>query len=208
MAVNCTRPTELTDISKVLCAVHFGQIVRLAFRRRLGVTAPAFATEAAMKTQAAWNSAITAEGNDKIILSPLFVNFVIPPSEAQFLEENTNGSINGKGYLAGYNAVKPTGEFVGLPGDVKAQLELIEEEARAELGEDPMEQWGITADNRIISVGAAGIPFSNFYIGSVGSEGFRALNKNAFGFSLDGKWDKGLTVTQAEFDLVNLYPAP
>lgn len=202
---DCTRPTSLTAPAKVECAVHFRQLVRLAIRRRQ--TTAAFATEAAMKTLAAWNTAITATDSAKIILTPLFVNFVFPQSEAQFAEENTNGSINGKGFLTGYNSVKPTGEFVGLPGAVKTQLQLIEDEARAELGNDPLEFWGITAEGKIISKGPAGIPFSNFYLTSAGSEGYNALNKNGFGFSLDGKWDQGVTVTEAAFDILQLYPS-
>ncbi|MDF7810716.1 hypothetical protein [Hymenobacter sp. YC55] len=200
----CTRPASLTAPAKVDCAVHFGQIVRFAYRRR--ITAAAFATEAAMKTLAAWTAALTATDETKIILTPIFTSFVIPGSEAQFAGENDNSSVNGKGYLTGYNAVKPTGSFVGLPGDIKGTLELLEDESRAELGSDPVELWGITPDNRIISLGVKGIPFSNYYISSVDSQGFKALNLNTFGFSLDGKWDKGVTITQAEFDLVSLYP--
>lgn len=204
--MDCVRPESLTAPAKQDCAVHFGQLVRFAYRRRL--TVAAFATEAAMLTQAAWNAAITADDETKIILTPLFSEFVIPASEAQFLEENTNGSINGKGYLAGYNAVKPTGSHIGLPGSIKATLKLLEEESRSELGGDPMELWGITADNRLISRGVNGIPFSNYYIQSVSSEGFRALNKNAFGFSLDGNWDAGVTIVKPAFDLLTLYPDP
>jgi len=185
------------------CAVHFGQIVRFAYRRR--IKTKAFATVAAMKTLAAWNAALTATDETKIILTPIFTSFIIPGSEAQFAGENDNSSVNGMGYLTGYNAVKPTGQYVGLPGDIKATLELLEEESRAELGTAPMELWGITPDNRIISVAENGIPFANYFIGSVDSQGFKALNLNTFGFSLDGKWDKGVTITQADFDLVSTY---
>ncbi|RSK29859.1 hypothetical protein [Hymenobacter metallilatus] len=203
--MDCVRPDSLTAPAKVDCAVHFGQTVRMAIGRR-GAFAAAFATIAAMKTLAAWNAAFAAVNDDKIILTPLYVNPQLPQSEAQFAEENTNGSINGKGFLTGYNAVKYTAEYVGLPASIKAQLEKMENESRAELGVDPVEMALITPDNRIISRGVNGIPFSNFYLQSVGSEGFKALNKNGFGISLDGKWDVGTTITQADFDLVSLNP--
>jgi hypothetical protein len=207
MATSCVRPPELTDISKVLCAVHFGQTVRMAIGRR-GAFKIAFATAAALATQAAWNAALTAEGDNKIILTPIYVNPQLPQSEAQFIGENDNSSVNGKGILTGYNAVKYTADFIGLPSEVKEQLELVEAESRAELGVDPVETMLITPDNRIISKGVDGIPFSNFFLQSVGTGGFKALNTNTFGFSLDGKWDRGVTVTEAAFDLLSLYPAP
>ncbi|MET4106031.1 hypothetical protein [Hymenobacter sp. UYP22] len=205
----CQRPASLTAPAKVDCAVHFGQTVRLAIGRR-GAFAAAFATAAALATQAAWNAAITADGEDKIILTPIYTNPQIPQSEAQFIGENDNTSVNGKGILTGYNAVKYTADFIGLPSAIKKQLELIEEESRAELGVDPVEMVLITPDSRIFynEIGGkpAGIPFSNFYLQSVGSTGFKGLNTNSFGLSLDGKWDRNVAAAQAAFDLLNLYP--
>lgn len=46
----CTRPAALTPISKVACAIHFGQIVALLIQR--GQAAASFATEAELKTLA------------------------------------------------------------------------------------------------------------------------------------------------------------
>ncbi|RSK50096.1 hypothetical protein [Hymenobacter rigui] len=207
--MDCVRPASLTAPAKVDCAVHFGQTVRMAIGRR-GAIAAAFATAAALATQAAWNAAITAGGDNKVILTPIYVNPQIPQSEAQFAGENTNESVGGKGFLTGYNSVKYTADFIGLPSAVKKELAKIEEESRAELGVDPVEAVLITPDGRIIyreiDSKPAGIPFSNFYLQSVGSEGFKALNKNTFGLSLDGKWDEDVAIAQAAFDLLNLYP--
>ncbi|WP_426491081.1 hypothetical protein [Hymenobacter sp. 102] len=209
--MDCVRPASLTAPAKVDCAVHFGQTVRMAIGRR-GAFAAAFATAAALATQAAWNAAITAGGDDKIILTPIYVNPQIPQSEAQFLGENDNTSVNGKGILTGYNAVKYTADFIGLPSAVKKDLAKIENESRAELGVDPVEMMLITPDNRIIynelDAKPAGIPFSNFYLQSAGSTGFKGLNTNTFGLSLDGKWDEDVAIAQAAFDLLNLYPEP
>lgn len=207
----CERPESLTAPAKVDCAVHFGQTVRMAIGRR-GAIAKAFTTAAALVTLAAWNAAIVADGEDKIILTPIYVNPQLPQSEAQFAGENDNTSVNGKGILTGYNAVKYTADFIGLPSNIKKQIELIEAESRAELGVDPVELVLITPDNRIIyrevDGKPAGIPFSNFYLQSVGSGGFKALNTNTFGLSLDGKWDSDVVVAQAAFDLLGLYPDP
>jgi hypothetical protein len=202
----CTRPAALTSISKVECPVHFGQIVAMLIQR--GQKTPSFATEAELKTLAAWLPFLTALGGTKIIKTPEFPGFVIPGSEAQFADENSNNSIGGLGYFTGYNAVKATGKFVGIPSDIRTQLSLIEDESRPGLDPGTTAMF-ITLDGQLVYQTTkdddgddmiSGIPFTNFTLGSVASQGFKALNENAFSINLLGDWDKNVRMVKPSFN--------
>lgn len=202
---SCKRPDALTTISKVDCPVDFGQFVALLFQR--AQPSPTFASEAALKALASWTPLLTATDGTKVIKTPLFAGFVVPGSEPQYADENSNASIDGAGYFTGFNAVKATGTFSGIPSAVKSQLALVQDESAA--GLDPgMTFFGVLGDGRIVydldtsgsSSVIRGIPFSNFYVGSLQLDGYKAKNKNAFGLSLPGDWDKNIQVVQPGFN--------
>lgn len=202
MATTCKRPDALTAISKFDCAVHFGQLVALLIQR--GQDAPSFATEAELKTLAAWTPLLAAPGATKVIKTPEFAGFVFPGSEPQYADENSNNSIDGNGYFTGFNSVKPTGKFVGIPSAIKAELSLVSDESRPGLNPGTT-FYGITGDGRLIydldDDGAIrGIPFVNFYVGSLSSQGLKANNENAFGLTLPGEWDKNVQIVKPSFN--------
>jgi hypothetical protein len=203
MASSCARPTALTSISKFDCAVHFGQLVALLIQR--GQDTPTFANEAALKLLANWTPLLIAPDDTKVIITPEFAGFAFPGSEPQYQDENSNNSIDGNGYFTGFNSVKPAGKFVGIPSSLKAQLSLISDESRP--GLDPGTTFfGITGDGRLIydldDAGAVrGIPFTNFYVGSLKSDGLKANNENAFGLTLNGEWDKNVQIVKPSFNL-------
>jgi hypothetical protein len=199
----CTRAVALTTISKFSCATHFGQIVALLIQR--GQAAPSFATEAELKTLASWTALLTAPDATKVIKTPEFPGFAIPGSEPQYADENSNNSIDGLGYFTGFNSVKATGKFVGIPSDIRSQLSLIEDESRPGLNPGTT-TFPITGDGRLIydkdpvtSV-IRGIPFVNFYLGSLSTQGFKALNENAFGLNFTGDWDKNVQIVKPDFN--------
>lgn len=199
---NCTRPAALTAISPLTCAVDFDQMVRLFLQRAQDT--PTFATETELASLAAWTPLIAATGGTKIIGTPLFAGFVVPGSEPQYAEENSNNSIDGNGYFTGFNAVKATGKFSGLPSDIKSQLALVQDESAA--GLDPgMTAYILTRDGRLVyqkdaSGKIGGIPFTNFYVASLNLQGLKAKNENAFGLSLPGDWDKDIQVVKLGFN--------
>lgn len=198
----CIRPAALTAISKVACAVNFDQIVALLVQR--GQTAPSFATEAELKSLAAWTPLLAAPDGTKVIKTPEFAGFVVPGSEAQFADENTNASIDGLGYFTGYNSVKATGEYIGLPSDVRTQLTLLEDESRPGLNPGTTAYW-VLRDGRLVynkdaQGNIGGIPFFNYATGSLNLQGFKALNKNSFSLNLAGDWDKTIQVVQPSFN--------
>jgi hypothetical protein len=199
MAVNCSRPAALTAIAAVLCGIDFDQFVCIIAQRSQDV--PSFATEAEMKTLAAWTPLLTAPGNTKIVKFPEFAGFTLPSSEAQFADENSNASIDGVGTYTGLSLVKPTGLFLSTPFDVLDQVRALEEESRAGL-EVGLTFYFITRDGRIVHKNLAGIEIANFNVGSVGSEGYKAANKIPFSFTLPGDWDRGgLQITKPNFDI-------
>lgn len=204
MATNtsCTRPAALTAITKFDCALHFGQIVALLIQRAQAT--PSFATEAELQTLAKWTPLLTAPDGTKVILTPEFGGFTIPGSEPQYTGENSNDSIDGLGEFTGFNSVKPTGKFYGIPSAIKADLGKLVAESAAGLNPGTT-VFPITGDGRIIydldDQGLIrGIPFVNFYVGSLASAGFNAKNENAFGLTFVGDWDKNVQITKPTFN--------
>jgi len=196
----CVRPPSLTSISKVDCAVQFNQLQRLGFVRMPPVGTPLFATEAAMKEKDAWVPLLEASDDTKLVITPFFVNHIIPPGEGTFAEENTNASLGGAGYFTGQNGVRPTGEFLGLPSDVYEQLLPIIDESAAELGLARMGLYAFNLKGEIISRGVNPIPFLNFFTGDPGSGGLNTKNIHNFSYSLQPGWYKGVTLLKPNFD--------
>ena len=198
----CTRPAALSGISKFSCATHFDQFIGILMQR--GQATPSFATEAELKSLAKWTPLLAAPDGTKVVKTPEFANGVIPGSEPQFADQNSNASIGGLGYFTGFNTVQATGEFIGLPSDIRTQLSLLEEESRP--GLDPgLTGYIILLDGRLVynkdEQGIiSGVPLTNFYVGSLNLQGFKTLNRNAFGFTLDGTWDKNLQVVKPDFN--------
>lgn len=200
---DCSRPTALTPITPFTCAEHFDQIVMLLIQR--GQTVPSFPTEAALKNLDKWTALLTAPDSTKIIKTPEFAGFVIPATEPQYADENSNQSIDGNGYFTGFNSSKPTGKFVGIPSALKKQLDLLEDESRPGL-RPGVTFFAVTRDGRLIydmdeNDNIRGLPFVNFFRGGAKSDGLKSLNENAFGLTLpDGKWDRNVQIVKPDFN--------
>ncbi|MCC3156445.1 hypothetical protein LJ737_04305 [Hymenobacter sp. 15J16-1T3B] len=197
----CTRPAALSNVSKQDCPIDFKQIQRIILQR-LGFK---FATEAEMKTLAAWTPLLAAADSTKVVLSPFTTGFVIPPSEPTFINENDNNSLNGMGKFTGLNSVKPTGRFVGLESAIWEQMQQFSTESDAALGVERLGAYLLNQDGAILHNDLGPIPLANFYVADPGSEGFRAETIIPFGFSLKGGWYKGVQLLQPSFNpLVDL----
>ena len=200
----CTRPPALTPISKVACAVNFDQTVGFLFQRKQA--APPFATEAAMKTLAAWEVFLAASDDTTIVRTPDVVDFVIPSPEPRFEGENSNSSVDGKGYFTGFNSVKPTGNFIGLPTDVYNQLRLLIDESQP--GLDPgLTVMFLLSDGRIVHAGLEGFDVENWFVAAPGTEGYGAKNKSPFGFTLSPTWAEKMAVLTPSFNARRLLSA-
>ena len=193
----CLRPATLPAISAVVCGLNLGQIVALLFQRRQA--APSFATEATLKTLAAWTPLLAAPDDTKVVKSPEFASGKIPGTAPVFLFENSNDSIDGQGVYVGEDPVKAAGTFLSTPPDIITQLKAYEDESRPGLT-NGLTAYLITGDGRIVSSALAGIKITNFHVGSRDLEGFRTLDKNNFGFTLAAGWDRDLVITTPSFD--------
>ncbi|SNC62312.1 hypothetical protein SAMN06265337_0645 [Hymenobacter gelipurpurascens] len=195
---NCTLPASLSAIAKLICGVNFEQIVRAAIVRLND--APTFTDDTTIKTIDEWVALMAAPDSTKLILTPFFTNHTVPSSEAQFAEEGTNASIGGAGFYTGEGPVKPKGQFTGLPSDIQASIKKLVAESAAELG---TARVGIIWINRfgtlIHKSGGRAIPFSNFYIGSPGSEGLKSKNISPFGYTLEDGWEEDIVMTEPSF---------
>lgn len=198
----CNRPAALSAISAVTCAIHFDQIVKLLIQR--GQSVPTFANEAALKVLANWTPLLAAPDGTKVIKTPEFASFVVPGSEAVYIDQNSNNSIDGAGTYVGTNSVTATGEFIGLPSDVAAQLDLVTDESAPGLQPGVGAYWVLRDGRLVYSKDAAGnisgIPFTNFNVSDLDLQGFRTLNKNKFGLSLAPGWSRTLQVVTPSFN--------
>ncbi|GAA3940514.1 hypothetical protein GCM10022406_25640 [Hymenobacter algoricola] len=188
----------MTAIAKQDCAVNLKQLQRLLLQRYNKV--PTFATEAEMKTLAAWEALFDANDDTKVIITPFFQKAVIPSSEAQFGGENSNDTLNGVGTFLGFNPVRLSGEFVGLDSATYEQLDALTAESLAELGVARVTAYPVTADGEILAKGLRGIPGFNFTVGSPGTQGFKSQTVFPFGMSFSADWFKGVSVIKPTFN--------
>lgn len=200
----CTRPDSLPTISKVDCGIDIGQMVAIIFQRQQ-LAAP-FATEAAAKLLAGYTTFLAASDRTKMVKSPEFANFVIPGTEAVYVGENSNESIGGTGRFAGYNAAKATGEFQSTPFDIIKQLKPFEDESTPGLT-DGLTGIIVTLDGSLLfkkfdatGTGLGGIPLTNFNVADRQLDGFRAIDKNKFGFTLEPGWSLDLVRVKPSFN--------
>lgn len=200
----CTRPDSLPTISKVDCGIDIGQMVAIIFQRQQ-LTAP-FATEAAAKVRAAYDAFLEADDGTKMVKSPEFANFTIPGTEAVYVGENSNESIGGTGRFVGYNATKAAGEFQSTPFDIIKQLKPFEAESVPGLA-DGLTGIIVTLDGSLLfkrfdatGTGLGGIPMTNLNIADRELLGFRTIDKNKFGFTLEPGWSQDLVLVKPSFN--------
>ena len=105
----------------------------------------------------------------------------------------------------GYNPAKATGEFQSTPFDVIKQLKPFEAESVPGLA-DGLTGIIITADRRLLmkkfngGPGLGGIEMTNFNVADRNLQGFRTIDRNAFGLTLAPGWSEDLVVITPAFD--------
>ena len=195
----CPKPTALTAITAVTCGFKLEQIVRMAFVRY--TETPYFVEGVnAIEDLASWTAAKGETDGTKHVISPLFSNLVIPPSEA--LEEggNDNTTVNGVPVYLGEGVVQVTGFFRNLPPAVKDELELLSCESdasaagSAQLGAYLINRAGDIFNKEDATPDPYPLEIFNFRLGTRGTEGFAKDDITPFSFYLPAGWDTGLVV--------------
>lgn len=197
----CPPADALTAISPFTCGEDFGQIQKLALQRKQA--APPFATVADAGTLADWTTLKAATDATKVVVTPFFENFVIPPVEAILEGGDDNTTLDGAPIVVGQTTPAATGTFRSLPSAIFEQLQLLNCEAN-------LTWYGINEFGKIIAYSAngttiEGIPLTEFFIGDKGAQGKNTQDKSNFRFNLRAGWSKKLKiVTPVDFDARDL----
>lgn len=213
MALVCTCPLgTLPNQIDLTCSTDLDQIVKLVFQKPQS-TAP-FVTADPINDIDSWTALLAASGDTKIVLSPATANVVIPSSEAVYVGENSNESVNGLGYYLGENNIRVTGEIHSATQDVIDALKALECYSDVTLGESQLTVYmfvrRIKGVSRVVakagaSVGDyAGFQIFNFRVSSIGSEGYQTKSKYMFSFDMQPDEWANMEIKALDFNPLSL----
>jgi hypothetical protein len=193
----CPEPEELPAIVEPTCGEDYGQIVKFVFQRRQAT--PSFATLAAAGLIANWTTLKSAADATKVVTTPFFENYVLPPVEAITEGGDDNTTLFGSPRTVGETSPVGTGNFVSLPAATF-------EELRAYVCFKNLTVFMINEYGKIIGRSPngttfTGIPIIEFYIGDKGLNGKNTLDKNMFRVPMRAGWSlKNKIITPTDFD--------
>jgi hypothetical protein len=193
----CPQPAAIGAIPAFTCGEDFGQIQKIVFQRRQAVAT--FATVLAAGTLANWTALKAALAGTKVVITPFFENFIIPPVEAITEGGDDNTTLDGLAVVVGRSTPIVTGNFRSLPG---ATFEALE----AYICEPDMTMFWINEFGKIIGdshdgTDVWGIPVHEWFIGDKGAAGKNTQDKNMFRFGLRAGWSKKLKIiTPVDFN--------
>jgi hypothetical protein len=209
MALNCTCPLGvLPNQVDLTCATDLDQIVRIAFQKPQA-TAP-FTTAEPIGEVDSWTALLAASGDTKIVLSPAIANLVIPSSEAVYVGENSNESINGLGYYLGENNIRITAEIHSASQEVIDALSSLSCYSDVTLGASNLTAFlfmrRIKGVSKVVAKGSAvagdynGFEIFNFRVSSVGSEGYQTKSKYMISFDMQPDVWEAMELVATDFN--------
>jgi len=201
MAFNCDcpLPSTLPTLGNAECKFDFDQVIRLGFQ--IPQDTPSFADAEEIATASDWTTLTSAVDGTKVILSPLTQGLVIPASEGAFEGGDDNSTVDGLPIYKGENTVTVEGMFYSVAPSILKVLRELACFSVSQLGSTKLTAYLFTGAKQVVSMDDfSGIMINNFRVGSVGSEGYRELNKAPFSFNLKGDWDSDITMTKLDFD--------
>lgn len=213
MALVCECPLgALPNQIDLTCATDLDQIVKLAFQKPQS-SAP-FVTADPINDIDSWTALLAASGDTKIVLSPATANVVIPSSEAVYVGENSNESVNGLGYYLGENNIRVTGEIHSPTQDVIDALKALECYSDVTLGESQLTVYmfvrRIKGVSRVVAKAGtsandyAGFQIFNFRVSSIGSEGYQTKSKYMFSFDMQPDEWANMEIKALDFNPLSL----
>jgi hypothetical protein len=213
MGLTCTCPLgTLPNQIDLTCATDLDQIVRIAFQKPQ--SAPTFDAVDLISDVDSWTALLASATDTKIVLSPATANIVIPSSEAVYVGENSNESINGLGYYLGEQNIRVTGEISSASQAVMDALGELSCYSDVSLGASQLTAYffirRIKGVSRVMAKGSdvageyKGFQIFNFRVSSVGSEGYQTKSKYMFSFDMQpDEWAQMELVT-TEFNGLSL----
>lgn len=198
---SCPLPNALGAVPETNCPVIFGQIAKIAIQRIQAV--PSFTLVNAL-LKATWTPLLAAADDEKIVLTPMVNNVVLPQSELLTEGGNDNTTINGIRNVRGLGAVTVTGQILNITEATKAALQALFGESKSPTP-GATNLWGyfLTTDGKVIGkkegLNLAGIPIYNLALTDPGSEGYNKDNVFNFSFDMEGGWSDGFEVLKTDF---------
>lgn len=213
MALVCECPLgALPNQIDLTCANDLDQIIRIGFQKPQS-SAP-FVTADPINDIDSWTALLAASGDTKIVLSPATANVVIPSSEAVYVGENSNESVNGLGYYLGENNIRVTGEIHSATQDVIDALKALECYSDVTLGESQLTVYmfvrRIKGVSRVVAKAGqssgdyAGFQIFNFRVSSIGSEGYQTKSKYMFSFDMQPDEWANMEIKALDFNPLSL----
>lgn len=209
LLIQCPLPASIGDLSKLACAVNFGQIVRVGFQR----VGYAFTD---ITDEAEWDALLAAPSvgppvttdQDKVQITTFCENVIIPQSEAITEGGDDNTTLFGQALVVGKGQITVTGRFRGLDSDGKRELDpyLSEASVYNQIGVYLINEFGqVIASNPTgpSTAGATVFPIQSFFISDVGSEGFNTNNFNNFQWNFISGWADNFYVYDPGFDILS-----
>ena len=192
----CPPAAAIPGITAFTCGEDFGQIQKFIFQRRGATPIDTLVNAALLAT---WTALLAAVDVEKVVVTPFFENFVLPPVEAITEGGDDNTTLDGVARVVGQTTPNGTGNFASLPSATF-------EEIQAYACEGDLTVYLINEFEKIIGYSAngttfQGIPVTNFYIGDKGLNGKNTVDKNMFRVSFRAGWSKKLkTITPTDFN--------
>lgn len=215
----CPLPTALPFIPAVECGFRLDQINRMQIFRaaaNTGIGDPVTAlVDADMVELATYQALLAKTGVDQSMLTPLFAECVIPPSESNMTGGDTNETIGGIPEYNGENVSQATASFHSVPQTVIDVLKQYAQYSDATRGFVGLRAFFFNENGKVFFQKTAagliqGIPLYSLVVSNPGTEGLKTQTKNILRFVLPHNWSQGLTSATLEFDykaLVNVDPA-
>lgn len=209
----CPLPTEIVTIPEKTCNFRIDQITRILVYRLAGDLTTSFIDEAALLEKANWETALSAVGDDKVVMTAPAANVILPGSEGAFYGGDDNTTVDGLPIYMGENNVTVTGEFHDSPMEVISATRKISQESNGSYGVPKLGMFFFNSLGQIAykTTGAttpaaemAGIPVYSFRVGSASSDGYKQPTKNMFSFVLAEGWDTDLKLVTPNFDVKTL----
>ncbi len=210
----CPLPVELPFIPAVECGFRLDQLNRMMLFRSGASMAiggpPAVPLVDLDMTEAATYQALASlTGVDKGMLTPLFAECVIPPSESSMTGGDTNETIGGIPEYNGENISAATAAFHGVTPaviDVMKQYAQYSDATRGFVGLRAIlfNENGKAFYQKTAAGVIQGIPLYSLVVSNPGTEGLKTQTKNILRFSLPHNWAQGLTAAVLDFDYKSL----
>lgn len=198
----CPQPAAIGAIPAFTCGEDFGQIQKFVFQRRqANPSFPTFNTAGVGDASllASWTPLKAAADSTKVVATPFFEAFTIPPVDAITEGGDDNTTLDGVAVVVGQTTPVGVGNFRSLPAAIFAALKLYN--CEPDLTVFMISEFGKIIGQSPDGVKFTGIPVSEFFIGDKGVQGKNTQDKYNFRLAFRAGWSETIKIVNpADFD--------